>query len=187
MTQDGLKRDLSRHMAQSLLMQLTSPRGTECRVGVINTAAQVGVLISPKGPFPRAKYFRGNDSMLSGLIQGQLDGPARPARVEVLSKEFDAHSCPALEQAASGFYAELERLLQAQVSLTELPPVIRPSAITLDGTTYVLQLWTGEGKIVLHPDRDIDKAADEASRILVSSISSCSIDASGNIEEYPVW
>jgi hypothetical protein len=174
-------------MAQSLLTQLTSPRGTEYRVGVINTAAQVGVLISPKGSFPRAKYFRGNNSMLSGLIRGQLDRPARPARVEVMSKEVDANSCPELERAASGFYAELERLLQAQVPLSELPPVIRPSTITVDGTTYVLQLWTGEGTIVLHPDQDIDKAANEASRILVSSISSCSSDAMGDIEEYPVF
>jgi hypothetical protein len=42
------------------------------------------------------------------------------------------------ERTASEFYAELERLLQTQVPLSELPPEIRPDTITLDGTTYVL-------------------------------------------------
>jgi hypothetical protein len=50
---------LGRHVAHDLLMRLTNPRNTDYRVGVINTAAEVGVLVSPKGEPPVAESIRG--------------------------------------------------------------------------------------------------------------------------------
>ena len=177
-------------MAQSLLTRLSNPKGTDYRVGVVNTAAEFGVLVSPKGASPVVEYFRGystargSERWLSWTATELLDSSPDTLRFEVIRITIDAQTCPDLEEAVSRFYSELERVLQSQVSLSDLPPDRHPEFITVDGTSYVLQIWTGEGTLAIHPDRDIDLDMDDASRVLLSTISGCSNGLPSVIEEH---
>tara|TARA_R110001599_G_scaffold234305_2_gene433436 strand:+ start:54 stop:278 length:225 start_codon:yes stop_codon:yes gene_type:complete len=35
--------------------------------------------------------------------------------------------------------------------------------VTVDGTSYVIQIWTGERTVIIRPDHDIDVELDNAS------------------------
>ena len=179
-------------MAQSLLMQLGNPKDTEYLVGIINRSAESGALLSPNEPSPRAESFngystaRGSNAWLTLTATELLGASVYRRRLEVMRKFVSAEACPQLEDAVIRFYIELDRVLQTPISLTALPPERRPETITLDGTSYVLQIWTGERTLVIYPDRDIDKALDEVSSVLLATIGECSRRLPGKVEEHYV-
>jgi hypothetical protein len=180
-------------LAQELLMRLANPRNTDYRVGIFNTAAEFGVLISPKEASARVEYFRGYSTergsiwQLSSTARELLDSAADDLRLEVVRTTTDIQDCPELEAAKARLYAELEQALQDPISLSDIPQEPRPRIVTVDGTSYVLQIWTGARALVIHPDRDIDLALDGASRALLSMVSGCAARSRGTIEEHQVW
>lgn len=180
-------------MAQELLMRLANPRNTEYRVGIVNTAAEFGVLISPKGASPAVEYFRGYSTergsvtWLSWTARELLDSAADDLRLEVVRTTTDIQDCPELDAAIARLYAELEQALQDPILLSEVPQEPRPRIVTVDGTSYVLQIWTGARALVIYPDRDIDLALHRASRELLSMVSGCAGRSRGQVEEHQAW
>lgn len=183
-------------IAQALLMSLTNPRGTEFRVGVTNTAAEFGVLLSPKGAEPAVEFLRGYSTErdsgwnLSWTARELLDGAARNLTLEVIRTKIISHGCVGLGLAMDRFYSELDAALQSTISLSEVPQ--RPASdgiipVTVDGTSYLIQIWTGERTVIIHPDRDIDEELDNASGALLSLISGCSNTAPGKVEVHRRW
>lgn len=191
--QNNWNQSLARHVANDLLMRLTNPKETEYRVGVINAAAEFGVLVSPKGQPAVAESIRGYSSarssgwQLSWTATELLDSSADDLVFEVMRKRVTVSSCPEMDVAVREFYAELERTMQAEILLSEIPQKRRPETFTVDGTWYVVQIWTGERTIAIYPDRDIDVALDEASRVLASTIGRCSSELPGTVEEHYGW
>ncbi len=181
------------HIANGLLMGLANPKSTNFRVGILNTAAEVGVLISPNGALPVVEHFRGYSSdqqsnwNLSWSVREQLDSNAESLSIEIIRKRIARRGCAQLEEAVNGFYTELENVLQARVLLTQIPPERPLGEVTVDGTSFIVQIWTGERTLVIGPDQDIDKALHNASFELMRVISGCSDDLSGEIEEHRVW
>jgi hypothetical protein len=172
-------------------MSLTNPKDTEFRVGVINTAAEFGVLLSPKGMVPAVEYFRGHSTArdsgwnLSWTARELLDESADNLTFEVIRTKISSRGCGGLERAMDRLYNELEAVLQSPISLSEIPraPAAEGiSEVTLDGTSYVIQIWTGERTVIIRPDRDIDVELDNASGALLSLISGCSNTSPGEIE-----
>jgi hypothetical protein len=176
-----------------LLTRLSNPKDTNFRVGLVNTAAEFGALISPKQAPPVAEYFRGYSSargstwQLSWTARELLESLADDLKFELIRKSMDSQSCPELEASVARFYAELEYALQSEISLTDLPPEIHPERMTLDGTSYAIQIWMGERTLAIYPDRDIDMSLDDASRVLMGIISGCSNALPGTIEEHYGW
>ena len=87
-------------------------------------------------------------------------------------------------------YNELVAVLQSPISLSEIPRAPASDGITevtVDGTSYVIQIWTGERTIIIRPDRDIDVELDNASGALLSLISGCSNTSPGEIEVHRRW
>ena len=180
-------------LANGLLLRLANPKGTDFRAGIINTAAEIGVLVSPVGDSSVAEYFRGystarqSDWNLTWTVREQLDASIDNLVFEVIRKAVSSSSCPDLDDSLSRFYAMLESALQSPVSLTQIPQERRRESITVDGTSYVIQIWTGERLIAIYPDRDIDKAMDNASAELMRVIGRCSSNQTGTVEEHRAW
>lgn len=180
-------------LANELLMRLANPKHTDFRVGIINAAAEIGVLISPKGEPSVAEYFRGYSTdkqsgwNLTWTAREQLDAPSDRLVFEVNRKTIRSRGCSELEDSLDRFYTELESVLQSPVSLSEIPQEHQLDEITVDGTYYILQIWTGERLFAIYPDRDIDKTLDSASAELMRVIGRCSNNRPGTIEEHYAW
>lgn len=182
------------YFAQGLLKRLVNPDGTSFRVGIINTAAEFGILISPKGASPIAEYFRGystaRDSTwnLSWTARESLEASVDNLRFEVMRKRVDSRSCPELEEGLNRFYAELESVLQPAITLTETPPEVPPEVeeVTVDGTSYIIQIGMGEMTLAIYPDIDADADPDlsESSRVLMNVIGGCANELPGEIERH---
>lgn len=84
------------------------------------------------------------------------------------------------------FYTELESVLQSSISLSQIPQERQLQEIIVDGTSYVIQIWTGERILAIYPDRDIDKELDRVSGELIRVIGRCSNNQSGTIETHYV-
>ena len=91
-------------IAQALLTSLTNPRGTEFQVGVINTAAEFGVLLSRKGAEPEVEFLRGHSTArdsgwkLSWTATELLDGAARDLTLEVIRTKISSQGCVGLNR-----------------------------------------------------------------------------------------
>jgi hypothetical protein len=183
---------LGRAISYEILTRLANPKDSEFRVGVVNVAAEFGALISPQGQSPVAEYFRGfsgaRDStwQLSWTAMELLDS-SEELRFEVIRKTIESRLCPELEEVASRFFAELERALDSEISLSELPHQRALETITVDGTWYVIQIWTGERTLAIHPDRDIDKSLDAASGSLLRTVGGCANGVPGTVEVHSRW
>src|SRR5690606_32561601 len=102
-------------------------------------------------------------------------------------KNVDAQACPELEDALDRFYTQLEDVLEPSILLAELPKKYQPEMITVDGTSYTLQIWTGERTLAIYPDRDVDLELDGGSGALLSVVSRCSNGLPSTIEEHYRW
>lgn len=87
------------NIADGLLMRLTNPKRTDFRVGIINTALEAGVLISPMGAPSMAEYFGGYSTdkvstwNLSWSAREQLDVSVDRLAFEVLRKSISSRGC----------------------------------------------------------------------------------------------
>jgi hypothetical protein len=180
-------------LAQVLLMRLANPRDTDYRVGIVNTSAEFGALISPKGTSATVEHVDGYSTerastwRFSWTATELFDSGAGDLRFEVIRTKTDTQSCPGLQAAINRFYAELEQVLHDPISLSEMPTEHRPDVRFRDGTSYVLQVWTGARTLVIYPDRDIDVALDRASGRLLGTVGGCVGESPSTIETHSVW
>lgn len=184
-------------MAQRLLMRLANPNGTNYRIGIINTAAEFGALISPQGASPTAESVsgysstRGSGWQLSWTARELLEASADHVTFEVRRTRVDPQGCPALEEEIERFYGELDSVLREPISLSALPiPPVFPNGIeevTLDGTSFIIQIWTNERILAIYPDRDVDRSLDRASGALLGVIGGCVDGLPSTVEEHIGW
>lgn len=173
-------------------MRLASSKRTEFRVGIINTALEAGVLISPRGALAVAEFFRGYSTdkvstwNLSWSAREQLDASVDKLTFEVLRKSIRSRGCSDLRDSLDQFYTELENVLQSSISLSQIPQERQLQEVIVDGTSYVIQIWTGERVLVIYPDRDIDKELDRVSAELMRVVGRCSNNQPGTIESHYV-
>lgn len=176
---------LGRIISESFLQRLTNPVNTEYRVGVVNVGASTGMLLSPQDARPEVKFMSGNQSWLWASAAEQIDsGDSTSIRFEVLSKVIDTTSCVALQDAHDNFYLELNRALSEDITLTSLPTRPAVGEITVDGTTFPIQIYTGRNHLTIMADRDVNRGLQQASYDLHRIVSGCSNDVDGIIEEH---
>jgi len=180
-------------LAGELLRRLANPKDTAFQVGIINSAAEIGVLISPKGSALVAEHFSGYSTnrqsgwKLTWTAREQLNASSEELVFEVNRKTIRSRGCAELNGSLNRFYTELETVLQTPVLLSNMPPNPQLSEVTLDGTSYIIQIWTGERLLVIFPDQDRDKTLDSVSAELMRVIGICSVNRRSSIEEHYVW
>ena len=176
---------VGRIVSHAFLEKLTNPRGTEYRVGMINSAASTGMLVSPEGARPAVKFMRGNGTPLWASAALQVDKQQGGAfRFEVINTLVEVNSCPMLEEAHATFYRDLNRVLSEEVPLNVLPVRPQVDTITVDGTTFPIQIYTGRDFVTIMADRDVDRELHDASYELHLIVSKCSNGVEGAIEEH---
>ena len=193
MEQSEATRAAGYYVAQELLLRLANPQHTNFRVGIVNTAAEFRILISAKRAPLAAEYFRGYSTQrestwnLSWTAREQLEVSGDRLIFEVLRKKLvNPQQCAGLDEAVNKLYAELEAVLEMPMSLTEIPQEHQTDSVRIDGTSYVIQIWTGERTLAIYPDRDIDITLDNASSVLMRVISGCSNELPDVIEKHYV-
>lgn len=182
--QTSLDRRAGRTVSNSFLQQLTNPDGTEYRVGIVNVSAGTGMLLSPEGKLPVVEFIHGHENWLWASAAEQLSSSnADYFQFKVIRKAVNLEHCPDLRAVIDTFYSELEEALSAEISLIKLPfkPVL--TEITVDGTFFPIQVWTGENSVTLTPKRDINRDLHRASYNLHRVVSGCSNGIQGVIED----
>lgn len=182
-------------IAQGLLLRLADPKDTEYRVGIINTAAEFGVLISPKDAAPSAQYFRGYSSRrespwnLSWLVRDTIAYSLDNLSYEITRSQIDSQNCPDLEETLDQFYSQLEVALERPILLSEIErkPRQRLEQVTVDGTSYIIQISTSDSTVVIYPNRDVANSLDNVAASLMGVIGACANDALSEIERHRGW
>lgn len=191
--QSSWSRYMGNMISDALMMRLTNPRLTSFRVGISNTALDTGMLISGKDSRPVVEFVRGYSSerghnwQLAWSAAEQAETAVSEGfRFELIRTRVDSQNCPALEDAIEIFYSELETAITgAAISLLRNPePSQQLRVVTVDGTTYPIQVWTGREGITLTADRDVNKSLHAASQSLHGAVSGCSNDVAGKIEQH---
>lgn len=180
-------------ISDALMMRLTNARLTSFRVGIYNTALDSGILISGKDSQPVAEFVhgysseRGHNWRLAWTAAKQVENAdSEGFRFELLGTRVDSQNCPALEDAIQRFYSELEAAISSATnSLLRSPETSQQlHVVTMDGTTYPIQVWTGREDITVTADRDVNKSLHAASQTLHGVVSRCSNDVTGKIEQH---
>ena len=182
-------------IAQRLLLRLADPKDTDYRVGIINTAVESGVLISPKDATPSAQYFRGYSSRrespwkLSWIVRDIIAYSLDNLSFEVIRQQIDSQNCPNLEEALDQFYLQLEAVLERPILLSELvrKPQQQIEVVSVDGTSYIIQISTSDSTLVINPNRNVDRSLDSISGTLMGVISGCANEAPSEIERHRGW
>jgi hypothetical protein len=190
-TEEPPRFDVGKAVSTTFLLDLTDPRRSGYRIGVVNTQLASGMLLPIQGSEFPIEFIAGGDNWLwaQAAAQARSKRPSDPLRLAIDRRSIVQSSCPTFAVAAQRFFTELEATLARPIKLLEPPPAKHRltdaegnEQIVLDGTSFLIQVALADATVIVVPDGWSEPALQQATYELHSVVSGCSNSAAPSIE-----